>query len=84
VKDPNKIYEKYKMVSNMEEYLGYLNNIKNIHQTESEQPSYQPKRSNYKNDYRSKRRPRDFKDLDDPEVTTSSQGKRMLISYDDL
>jgi hypothetical protein len=91
VKDPNKIYEKYKIVSNMEEYLGYLNNIKNVHQDEGHQGGYQKRSHHYKSDYKGKpRRPRDFKDLDDLEVATANQGqrqaagKRKLISYDDL
>jgi hypothetical protein len=95
VKDPNKIYEKYKMVSNMEEYLSYLNSIKNVH-GESEQSNYQHKRSShhYKSDYSSskdnrRRKHRDFKDLDDPEnagasAGQSNAGRRKLISYDDL
>jgi len=33
LKDVNKIYEKYKQISNMEEYLSYLNPIKNLHKS---------------------------------------------------
>ncbi len=83
VKDPNKIYEKYKIVSNMEDYLSYLNSIKNIHhEGESSQP--QPKKSHTSHRDTSKKKRKDFKDLDDPETSGSNIAKRKLISYEDL
>ena len=70
----------------MDEYLKYLNSMKNVHHYEpSEQSNYQPKKyHHHKGDYK-KRKPRDFKDLDDIDSTTTQPtNKRKLISYDDL
>jgi hypothetical protein len=91
VKDPHKIYEKYYTVTNMDEYLKYLNSMKNVHHYENESSGYQSKKhhhhhhNNRSGDYK-KRRPRDFKDLDDVDTSQQQQTnqKRRLISYDDL
>jgi hypothetical protein len=95
--DPNKIYEKYRIISNMEDYLAYLNAFKRSDNEGSSSYSRKPY-TNYKYDkdnssYRKKRYNRDqeFKDLDEPEINTniaiSDETKpitRKLISYDDL
>lgn len=83
----------------MEEYLGYLNTIKNFQQTPSDSNHEQRKPYNrdrdrdrdrdnkdrkYDRDFtRRKRNVRDYRDLDDPE-STQQTGNRQLISYDDL
>lgn len=83
----------------MDEYLNYLNTVKNFQHVE-EQPS--DTRDYYKNNsssrrshqtykpydsyHKKKRYSRDYKDLDEPEVINPSatNSNRNLISYDDL
>ncbi len=79
--DPQKMCEKYKVISTMEDYLYYLNTIKstsghNPNWTRREKPRDQ-------RDYNphSRKPRRDYKDYDNPSETTSG---RKLISYDDL
>src|SRR3569623_1357645 len=88
VKDPNKIYEKYKIVSNMDEYLNYLNIVKGGDRGDGDKTSqsyHYKKNSTPSQSFRHKKR-REFKDLDEPETgnSTNPAMKRKLISYDDL
>jgi len=100
VNDPSKIYEKYKIISNMDEYLNYLNTMKNFQHVDygsvENRDSYSRDRKTNNQNYRSqdnyvkKKRyssSRDYKDLDEIENSKSSHivsSNRNLISYDDL
>lgn len=79
----------------MEEYLNYLNTVKNSKHDfgdgshRGSQSGYRKSNQGYNSGIKKKRYQRDFKDLDDPEQfgnTTTSQdvASRKLISYDDL
>jgi hypothetical protein len=81
----------------MDEYIQYINTIKNLEHATSNLGSSsnrdyhyhhhsQKNYSNSNNNYRKKPERREFKDLDDPESTNVNQssGGRTLISYDDL
>ena len=75
----------------MDEYLGYLNSMKNVRNDNGEYSSRRSYNSNPRegSNYRKKRYNREFKDLDDPEQNAGSNvqsagGVGKLISYDDL
>src|SRR4051812_42284633 len=86
LKDKNKILEKYKVIHSMEEYIQYINTIKNLEISQStlgQSSHHHHSQRNYSGgsrDYKRRNDRREFKDLDDPEVSvTTGGGGRSLI-----
>lgn len=88
------MFDKYKIVANMDEYSNYLNTVKhNRHDygdgSHRGGSSYRKSNNNYNSGNKKRRYQKDFKDLDDPDQnngtnTTQETSNRKLISYDDL
>ena len=97
LKDNNRLYERYRIISSMDEYMDYLKRVtsfkyngdKNESNYHEEKGEFYNKRNgdSFLRKKRGNNRDRNYKDLDDVQNNENNNNEnqgRNLISYDDL